>query len=76
MKFQQDIRAEYHTLTAEEKADYVTAHEDRKADLIKARRPSAKARVTDMVKTLDNVEAMVSIFILEITLSLLIYITA
>jgi hypothetical protein len=43
MKFQQDIHAEYHALTAEEKADYVTAHEDHKADLIKGRRPSAKA---------------------------------
>jgi hypothetical protein len=68
MKFQQDIRAEYHALTAEEKADYVTAHEDRKADLIKARRPSAKARVTDMVKTLDNVEAMVSVLFIEFIL--------
>jgi hypothetical protein len=68
MKFQQDIRAEYHALTAEEKADYVTVHEDRKADLVKARRPSAKARVTDMVKTLDNVEAMVSVLFIEVAL--------
>jgi hypothetical protein len=76
MKFQQDIHAEYHALTAEEKANYVTAHEYHKADLIKALRPSAKARVTDMVKTLDNIEAMVRILFLEATLLLLIYLTA
>jgi hypothetical protein len=69
INFQQEIRSEYLSLTEVEKADYVTAYQDRKADLLKTRRPSAKSRVTDMAKTLDTIESMVRIFFCNTTIA-------
>jgi hypothetical protein len=54
---------EYHTLTEDQKKDFVARFDEKMANQPKTRRPDTRGRIQDVSRTITNVENMVSAFL-------------
>jgi hypothetical protein len=54
---------EYHTLTEDQKKDFVARFDEKTANQPKTRRPDTRGRIQDVSRTITNIENMVSAFL-------------